>query len=183
MTSRYLLVGLVLAGCSGDDDGNDEPSAAEQACARLCDEFTRCDLADEGCELGCSIDVEDAGDDCVEAADGVATCIEDASCGTLDEECFPEWDAFEDACGFGYGPPDEMFVCDDGDEILATDMCDDVEQCDDGSDEDTDMCTTCAHAQLFACDTPGSGPSCVPAEYECDNFDDCEDGSDEEFCL
>ncbi|CAG9855512.1 unnamed protein product [Phyllotreta striolata] len=56
-------------------------------------------------------------------------------------------------------------------------LCDDENDCDDGSDEDPKECirnVTCSKNE-FKCN---SG-RCIPSEWQCDNEKDCNDGSDE----
>ncbi len=65
------------------------------------------------------------------------------------------------------------FNCTSGGCINATWVCDGVEDCFDGSDEENCTCTE----EQFACG--GDNSNCIPGEYVCDYIYDCDDYSDE----
>ncbi|XP_050686439.1 low-density lipoprotein receptor-like isoform X2 [Eriocheir sinensis] len=71
-------------------------------------------------------------------------------------------------------PSDNIFQCNNGDEICEVLVCDAVTDCEDGTDEDT---CECKENHLF-CD----GSKCLPKDIECDNISDCDDGTDEVNC-
>ncbi|CAF92449.1 unnamed protein product [Tetraodon nigroviridis] len=89
-------------------------------------------------------------------------------------------------CCVGWGPAEAQATCDDshfrclsdGECIPDVWVCDDEEDCEDGSDE-RQQCPgrTCTSNQ-FSC----SNGACVPGEYQCDHTEDCSDGSDERSC-
>ncbi|XP_018566692.1 very low-density lipoprotein receptor [Anoplophora glabripennis] len=71
-----------------------------------------------------------------------------------------------------------QFTCANKECIPIMFMCDNEEDCSDGSDEDPKECSrnsTCGKNE-FRC---GSG-KCIPGHWQCDNDKDCSDGSDED---
>ncbi|KAL1463905.1 hypothetical protein MTO96_043137 [Rhipicephalus appendiculatus] len=64
-------------------------------------------------------------------------------------------------------------------------MCDGSQECDDGSDEDVDMCRAVKSCQPnnFVCWGVTDGIICVPMERRCDGKRDCGDGTDEGNCM
>ncbi len=79
---------------------------------------------------------------------------------SANSHCGPTLECIFEYCG-------GVFICADGQQISAEDICDGDPDCDDASDED------CSDA--FFCDDG----STVPLEATCDGVDDCEDGEDE----
>nr|CAB3263487.1 prolow-density lipoprotein receptor-related protein 1-like [Phallusia mammillata] len=74
---------------------------------------------------------------------------------------------------------DNYWMCGNGRCILNKLVCNEIDDCGDGSDESKDVdCpspkTTCL-AGMYAC---GNG-HCIPTSWKCDGEDDCGDGSDE----
>ncbi|KAI1884878.1 hypothetical protein AGOR_G00214400 [Albula goreensis] len=66
----------------------------------------------------------------------------------------------------------------DGECIPQPWVCDEEEDCEDGSDEQQNCpIRTCSSTQ-FRCTSGG----CIPGEYRCDRLPDCLDGSDENNC-
>ncbi|XP_077983854.1 uncharacterized protein LOC144438624 [Glandiceps talaboti] len=71
---------------------------------------------------------------------------------------------------------DNEFTCvDNGHCINGNWECDDIPDCDDGSDED--HCQDCKEDE-FSC----YNGDCIPSFWECDTESDCSDNSDEEGC-
>jgi len=72
------------------------------------------------------------------------------------------------------------FKCDDGLCIPADNICDDISDCMDGSDENREMCSKrpCTEEQ-FTC---LEDKVCIPIRWRCDGNPDCNDGSDEFKC-
>ncbi|XP_050504158.1 sortilin-related receptor-like isoform X12 [Diabrotica virgifera virgifera] len=72
-----------------------------------------------------------------------------------------------------------QFQCDKGDCILASWVCDGMEDCLGGEDErNCDSSVNCSRSQ-FKCQTDGS---CIPATAVCDGHFDCPDKTDELSC-
>ncbi|XP_056307202.1 SCO-spondin-like [Danio aesculapii] len=72
---------------------------------------------------------------------------------------------------------DSEFRCSGGSErcIPAVWVCDNEDDCGDGSDE---VCPITCPPEHFRC----SGGACLPVELRCDGHPDCADQSDEDFC-
>jgi hypothetical protein len=194
-----FAVGLSLTGSCGDDDDDDisaavrkklqqcmlisggelvvgEPEDSEERC------FSRCFL-EAGCAdvktIYCSNDDEEAvfseafqecARDCLDL-ETVECELAEVAGFEIDAayKCngFPECQDGSDEQGC---PEPELFMCDDGESVLADYKCDREEDCEDGSDE-----KGCPDYPEFTCENGDT----VPAEYECDLEVDCEDGSDE----
>ncbi|XP_072447633.1 very low-density lipoprotein receptor-like [Chiloscyllium punctatum] len=73
------------------------------------------------------------------------------------------------------------FICHDGQCVPSKWQCDGVADCEDGSDEASDICyTSICHMNEISCG-PGS-LQCIPVTWKCDGEKDCNTGSDEENC-
>ena len=59
-------------------------------------------------------------------------------------------------------------------------ICDRVQDCSDGQDEDPDFCNTCDPSVEFKC--VGGDISCIDMGKVCDGIEHCQDGSDEQNC-
>nr|ADV40383.1 putative lipoprotein receptor precursor [Latrodectus hesperus] len=71
------------------------------------------------------------------------------------------------------------YLCFDGGCTLMENICDEVEDCDDGSDEWNCEEMICGYRnQYFSCDTY----KCLPNEFICDANQDCDDNTDEKHC-
>ena len=171
-----LCVGL-LTGCpeseggdgsdGGDTGGDGGPDPALANCERVVDKFRGCGLISSGpidCEtFGAESETDP---DFPDYDDCIADCLVAPSCGEL--ETF--------VCGLdaslylGCLDTCTTLSCDDG---VGTykfwEICDDVAQCGDASDEAG--CT-------FVCDNGSE----VDADERCDGLFDCGDGSDEAGC-
>uniref|UniRef100_A0A3P9JI29 Uncharacterized protein n=1 Tax=Oryzias latipes TaxID=8090 RepID=A0A3P9JI29_ORYLA len=66
------------------------------------------------------------------------------------------------------------FRCVNGQCVSASFVCDEDEDCDDGSDEASCPPITCSSAS-FQC----NNSICIPRQWACDGYNDCPDGSDE----
>ncbi|XP_028290490.1 SCO-spondin [Gouania willdenowi] len=77
-------------------------------------------------------------------------------------------------------PPclDEEFTCSGGRCIPSQWVCDNEDDCGDGSDE---ICPSSCSSDQFYCTSTPSGP-CLNLALRCDGHPDCLDQSDEEFC-
>ncbi|RMC18574.1 hypothetical protein DUI87_04466 [Hirundo rustica rustica] len=62
--------------------------------------------------------------------------------------------------------------------LAASWVCDDEEDCEDGSDEHQQCPGRTCSSQQFTC----SNGQCVPSAYRCDRVEDCTDGTDERAC-
>ncbi|XP_048450538.1 low-density lipoprotein receptor-related protein 2-like isoform X3 [Rhincodon typus] len=73
------------------------------------------------------------------------------------------------------------FICHDGQCVPSKWQCDGVADCEDGSDEASDICyMNICHMNEISCG-PGSS-QCIPANWQCDGEKDCSTGSDEANC-
>lgn len=103
-------------------------------------------------------------------------------CGTEKVSClvfFGRSDELKAMCA-NLGCPPGKFRCNNFLCIPQTEVCDNYDDCDDGSDEDAAVCQAqgvCLEHQ-FRC---RSG-HCINASLACDHFNDCGDGSDELDC-
>ena len=88
---------------------------------------------------------------------------------TSDEQC-----GLDQTCDEGYC--DGVFICADGGEIEAGEVCDFIEDCGDGSDEAANLCF--GDEELYECEDG----TLIPLEFVCDTEDDCEGGEDELGC-
>ncbi|CAF5161133.1 unnamed protein product, partial [Rotaria magnacalcarata] len=59
-------------------------------------------------------------------------------------------------------------------------MCNGVQDCGDGSDEDLTYCTRGCNSIQIRCLNPTGGLICISKTAMCDNVRDCADGSDED---
>ena len=66
--------------------------------------------------------------------------------------------------------------CKSGECIPTRYVCDEITDCEDGSDEEILPCPSCPEAQCK------SGGKCIHYSWQCDQIPDCKDGSDEQFC-
>lgn len=73
--------------------------------------------------------------------------------------------------------PPGQFQCKNGNCTLPFNVCDNVNDCGDNSDEDKCDLRPCESWQ-FRC----SNHKCIPKRWLCDGNDDCNDGSDEQGC-
>ena len=55
-----------------------------------------------------------------------------------------------------------------------------IDDCDDGVDEDPDLCGNCDDPEKFECNVRGQILCLLKAKYQCDGMIDCEDGIDEQ---
>ena len=98
------------------------------------------------------------------------TCLADASCtDAVAFLCEGEEAESVVSCLEACQSESDSFPCADGTLVPSFFLCDDVNDCDDGSDE-----ADCA----FQCKRGGT----VPYSSTCDGTDDCSDGSDEDGC-
>jgi len=192
-----MLIGLLI-GCGSNDDNGDSDDKISQFISALTDfgdALCMCvpasatqdcqtsiqQLTDElSCEIGVFEREElDSTVDClIEEAKTAATCVETAAC---DQEALllcvnisglcPEIpDIVLTIAEAECGEPD--FICGDGENIPAEFVCDNEDDCVDGSDE-----ANCSEPN-FICGDGGN----VPADFVCDSDFDCADGSDEANC-
>lgn len=168
-TIRALGVAL-LVGCSTEDGSGEVPEQRNAddstTCRHLVEQFTRCDMLFSGTHLNGCLD-DDPLLPCLSA------CVEDASCAQLEaaycDQAFNAYAGCVNECQMGPMLPD--FVCSDGMPIPAEFLCDNVEDCRDGEDED------CPEGK-FICDDGLP----IPLGWRCDSLLDCPDGEDEVDC-
>ena len=76
------------------------------------------------------------------------------------------------------------YRCDNSRCILWSSVCDEIQDCSDGSDESARACAAtqgshCSNPDNFRC----ANGRCISKEFVCDTFDSCGDSSDEQDCL
>ncbi|XP_065565992.1 very low-density lipoprotein receptor-like isoform X4 [Artemia franciscana] len=80
----------------------------------------------------------------------------------------------DDFCG------DSHLKCKDGKCIPTRWQCDGENDCEEGEDEDSNLCTRSCNEDEYAC--PSEPGNCIPSAWLCDHSIDCLDGSDEAIC-
>ncbi|XP_046860314.1 very low-density lipoprotein receptor-like isoform X2 [Xenia sp. Carnegie-2017] len=74
----------------------------------------------------------------------------------------------------------EEFRCSDHQCTFKDWVCDGDSDCDNGRDEDKEICERkldCKSQNKFSC-----GTRCIPFHWHCDHYEDCDNGQDEKGC-
>jgi hypothetical protein len=158
-----------LPACGGSENGG---GSGPEVCEELGQAAQRCGLTQSGGEVGgyCGTFATNT-----EYADCVASCIRDADCADV-EALVCSFSTNRNPLTLNACAEDCFYqehTCTDGQLILLRFLCDQQQDCIDGSDE-----SGCVYAERFTC---GSGDD-HPWSYQCDGQSDCLDGSDERDC-
>ncbi|XP_057651724.1 basement membrane-specific heparan sulfate proteoglycan core protein-like isoform X29 [Diorhabda carinulata] len=90
----------------------------------------------------------------------------------------PELPFIDSGSGAGECRADDSVRCSDGSRVICADqVCDGIEDCDNGADEDNCGSAECRQGE-FKCDVY----RCIPISQHCDGKADCTDGTDEHNC-
>lgn len=78
------------------------------------------------------------------------------------------------------GCPRSTYSCDAGDKcLLLSSLCDDMNDCQDGTDEKNCPLNPVCESNKLSCD---EGAKCLPLTWVCDSINDCNDNKDEHNC-